>query len=67
MTITPEQLRNIVKQVSAKVLSTAQAIAFLDIFQADLDLAMNRALHNTLGHLAHNRRTNTWVRYAHAK
>lgn len=44
MTITPEQLRNIVKQVSAKVLSTAQAIAFLDIFQADLDLAMNRAL-----------------------
>lgn len=44
MTITPEQLRNIVKQVSAKVLSTAQAIAFLDIFQADLDLAMNRAV-----------------------
>ena len=48
MTITPEQLRNIVKQVSAKVLSTAQAIAFLDIFQADLDLAMNRAVREVI-------------------
>ena len=36
------------KQVSAKVLSTAQAIAFLDIFQADLDLAMNRAVREVI-------------------
>ena len=44
MTITPEQLRNIVKQVSAKTISTTQAAAFLDIFHADLDLAVNQAL-----------------------